>query len=377
MFIKEETSKHCGDKRSFMASFCGAHRSIYSSRSNEDLLKELANSAVDCLVVTENKKIGATQNLRLWAKFTNIFNELINRGYQLEEVKRAIATIQQSEGSLDKILAETGAQPKWKKFEKLVAAVHKVKNDGAQVIYDEKILGKRTSRERQVDISLRFKNTYYSHFVAIECKDFQSAVPISAVEAFKTKLEDISADKGVMVSRNGFQQGAIDTAKAYGIELFTLDKDAAQWINTLREFSFSVPFPVSIELDHAPLNSTDFEFEPQRVGFEDIHFFKLETSPENEFTSLSEVIKDICSWAHNTNLKLPSRVNVVFESLNYMAIPTTGRRIPVKGVILVLDTYSYSRKDSIACPSSTEIYSYTDIINTKKHSVDLSGFDDG
>lgn len=162
-----------------MASFCGAHRNLYSNRSNEDLLREAARSATDCLVVTENKKIGATPNLRLWAKFTNISNELINRGYQLEEIKRAIATIQKTEGMLDDIIPEAGAQPKWRKFEKLVAAVHKVKNDGAQVIYDEKIQGKRSSRERQVDISLRFNNTYYSHFVAIECKDFQSAVPIS------------------------------------------------------------------------------------------------------------------------------------------------------------------------------------------------------
>jgi hypothetical protein len=49
------------------------------------------------------------------------------------------------------------------------------------------------------------------------------------VEAFRTKLEDVGAMPGIMVSPHGFQEGAIKTAQAYNIELFTLTEVKSDW----------------------------------------------------------------------------------------------------------------------------------------------------
>jgi hypothetical protein len=54
-------------------------------------------------------------------------------------------------------------------------------------------------------------------FTAVECKDTE--VEISDVESFATKIKTIGAHNGVIASSVGFQSGAIDTAKAFGIEL--------------------------------------------------------------------------------------------------------------------------------------------------------------
>jgi hypothetical protein len=48
------------------------------------------------------------------------------------------------------------ADPKWKKFEKLVHALHtQLAPTGAIVTYDDHIMGLETGTERQIDISIR------------------------------------------------------------------------------------------------------------------------------------------------------------------------------------------------------------------------------
>lgn len=59
--------------------------------------------------------------------------------------------------------------------------------------------------------------------VAIECKDWKNAVSIGQVRDFASKIEDVGMGNflGVMVSKNGYQEGAEIYAKSKGITLFT------------------------------------------------------------------------------------------------------------------------------------------------------------
>jgi len=103
-----------------------------------------------------------------------------------------------------------------KKFEHLVAALHKSKTKDARVNWNEKING------RQFDVTIRFKFGYYEYLTVIECRDHSSSIPVDDIEAFVTKSRDAKADKAVMVSSSGFQSGAINAATNHKIELFTL-----------------------------------------------------------------------------------------------------------------------------------------------------------
>lgn len=110
------------------------------------------------------------------------------------------------------------SDPKWVKFEKLVAQLHESSQKGAQVIWNEVISG------RQFDVTIRFKVGYYNYLVVIECRDQSSAVPVSDVEAFVTKSDDVGANKAIMASSSGFQSGAIVVANKHNLELFTLSE---------------------------------------------------------------------------------------------------------------------------------------------------------
>jgi hypothetical protein len=60
-----------------------------------------------------------------------------------------------------------------------------------------------------------------------ECKDYAGDVPVNDVEEFDSKLSQIGEHntKGTMVSRNGFQAGAIELAKSLGIGLSVFISD--------------------------------------------------------------------------------------------------------------------------------------------------------
>jgi hypothetical protein len=105
---------------------------------------------------------------------------------------------------------------KWKKFEHLVAALHRSEMKGAIVKWNDDIDG------RQFDVTVRFEIGPYKYLTVIECKNYIGAVKAEKVESLITKASDIGADKAVMFSSHGFQSGAKAVAKRHGVSLFSL-----------------------------------------------------------------------------------------------------------------------------------------------------------
>jgi hypothetical protein len=81
--------------------------------------------------------------------------------------------------------------------------------------------GKTTSHEIDVYWRLRIANIRYD--TLIQAKDWAKEVDQGEVLKFKAVLDDLPHQpRGVMVSRLGFQKGAIQTADGNGILLFTI-----------------------------------------------------------------------------------------------------------------------------------------------------------
>jgi len=117
-------------------------------------------------------------------------------------------------------------EPKWRRFERLVAALHhSLAPGGAQIEWSESIDG------REFDITIRFNNLGYDYLTLVECKDYRA--PVKEVEAFVTKSRRAKANKAVMVSSEGFQQGAIKVAREENIELYVL-RETDRWPEGVR-----------------------------------------------------------------------------------------------------------------------------------------------
>ncbi|HYF03983.1 MAG TPA: ImmA/IrrE family metallo-endopeptidase [Patescibacteria group bacterium] len=96
------------------------------------------------------------------------------------------------------------------------------------------------SRDRESDIIVDISiETFipnlnnYSLLTVIECKKYNHSVPVDDVEEFYSKLRQISGAnaKGIMVSSNTFQKGALKFAQSNGIALVRiLEEDKLHWI---------------------------------------------------------------------------------------------------------------------------------------------------
>ena len=109
-------------------------------------------------------------------------------------------------------------------YEKLVAAtIRDLKLAGVKEVYHQKeFVGKRSGRTIKIDVSFELELHAFTVLCLVECKWYNHKVDVSEVEEFRTKMDDIGAHKGLMFTTEGFQDGAIKVARAYGISLARL-----------------------------------------------------------------------------------------------------------------------------------------------------------
>lgn len=88
----------------------------------------------------------------------------------------------------------------------------------ANVQHNVKIKG-CSGCEHQIDVYWEYEKDGEKHRVAVECKNYSKHVPKEKVCAFHGVLSDLDGIEGIMVSKKGFQSGAKQYARAYGISL--------------------------------------------------------------------------------------------------------------------------------------------------------------
>ena len=112
-------------------------------------------------------------------------------------------------------------QPKWKQFEELVAKIQRdLAGSNATVVHDDKIMGKRTGIERQIDVSIRQRVGQYDILIVIDCKDYGKPLDVKDVEEFMGLAQDVGANKAAMVAAKGYSEAAKERAKDADIELY-------------------------------------------------------------------------------------------------------------------------------------------------------------
>lgn len=118
-------------------------------------------------------------------------------------------------------------------YEKLTQEIYQALHDeeGMNIIkvdHNVKIEGKSTCKH-QIDVYWEFEMVGEIHRVAIECKNYSKVISIGKIRDYFGVLYDVGNIKGIMVTKMGYQKGAIDFANYYGIGLkemrFPTDKD--------------------------------------------------------------------------------------------------------------------------------------------------------
>ena len=107
----------------------------------------------------------------------------------------------------------------WKELQKEVAELFR--SVGCSSDEDQKVTGVRG--EHKIDVYVNFKALSVDCSWIVECKHWNSNVTKEKVLALQSIVQDVGADKGVLVAKKGFQSGAIRCAQKSNIILTNLE----------------------------------------------------------------------------------------------------------------------------------------------------------
>jgi hypothetical protein len=108
----------------------------------------------------------------------------------------------------------------WKSYQKIVAGLHALGEDvEVEHEYDYPV---HSGGTKEMDVVVWDRRGRYTVTTLIECKFHSEPIEQEVVDSLVGVLDNSDADKGVVVSKNGFQSGAKERAEGSGIELWTL-----------------------------------------------------------------------------------------------------------------------------------------------------------
>ena len=147
-----------------------------------------------------------------------LFEEIINEAFKEQSVPKPEPLEPEEE------------QPKdWKDLQVKVKQIYL--NLGCDAIDDKLVKGIRTNHKIDVFVNFNFGGQDYR--IIIECKHWNSRVEKAQVGTLLGVISDIGAEKGIIVSKKGFQAGAHKLATYTNIALLTYDE-------LLRDSSFFI-----------------------------------------------------------------------------------------------------------------------------------------
>ena len=90
---------------------------------------------------------------------------------------------------------------------------------GCDVEVDAQVQGARASHK--VDVWVIFHRFGLEHKWVIECKLYKRPIPKEKVLTLKGVVDDVGADRGVLITESGFQPGATNAALSTNVSLLT------------------------------------------------------------------------------------------------------------------------------------------------------------
>lgn len=97
--------------------------------------------------------------------------------------------------------------------------------ESVKVYHLKEYIGRISQRKIKTDVSFETSVLGSTILVLVECKYYKKVIDVSEVEEFHSKLDDIGAHKGIVITTIGFKDGAIKTAKGRGIALAILNPE--------------------------------------------------------------------------------------------------------------------------------------------------------
>ncbi len=115
----------------------------------------------------------------------------------------------------------------WKDYEKKVHAYYSQMYPNAHITHNAKIAGRYSGINRQIDILIEDDVADYPIKIVIDTKYYSRKIDVGCVESFISMMEDVEANRGVMIASKGYSEAAIQRVykSSRSIELDILNFD--------------------------------------------------------------------------------------------------------------------------------------------------------
>jgi hypothetical protein len=110
----------------------------------------------------------------------------------------------------------------WKEYENEIYEFFAKTYPDAEISHDSKVIGNYSKVKRQVDILITQYVAGNRILIAVDGKYFNKKIDVKCVESFIGMLEDLGAHKGLLISKEGFSEAALNRAY-YGPSEVELD----------------------------------------------------------------------------------------------------------------------------------------------------------
>lgn len=116
----------------------------------------------------------------------------------------------------------------WEEYENTVYDLCDIYYQGSNVQKNVKKKGRYSKSNRQIDILIEQNISGNKVQIVIDCKLYNKKVDVKAVEAFISMVDDIGADKGILVSEKGYTKAALNRAyyneKHIELDIYSLEE---------------------------------------------------------------------------------------------------------------------------------------------------------
>ena len=136
----------------------------------------------------------------------------------------------------------------WRKYEKEILEYFQETYPDTEILFDQKIQGKYSKVNRQIDILIEGEIAGYQIRIAVDCKCFSKNIDVKQVESFCSMVEDIEAHQGILITKKGFSKAAINRAH-YGnqkVELDIINFDELKKFQSFTAFPYVGHFSVIV-----------------------------------------------------------------------------------------------------------------------------------
>jgi hypothetical protein len=174
----------------------------------------------------------------------------------------------------------------WRTYQKIVAGLHADEETRVETEYEYPIPGSGT---KEIDVVVWEESDYYDYTLLIECKFHDNPLSQSVVDSVNGYFQPSDADKAVIVSKSGFQSGAIERAEGTGVELLTL-----------RQLVPGTDLPVDV-LRYLDIN---LEITNRELDVLDMDVEGLDDNPETEREEVEVVFDQVNSQLFTTDREL-------------------------------------------------------------------------